>query len=161
MTASVPPGAFGNENVELVITEPKLSDLTGSLSSLGLASYSLGAGVGVEVVNPSTGQPLTATFAAPILVSITSSSITSSSKVIEFPSTGSPFVVSNASVTSGKAVVSITSDPGFAIASPTSTAVVPGATTPVTGKNFLSEGLLAAFLIVAGSSVVLVARRHA
>jgi hypothetical protein len=57
-------------------------------------------------------------------------------------------------------VVSVTSDPGFAIASPTSTAVVPGATTPVTGKNFLSEGLLAAFLIVAGSSVVLVARRH-
>jgi len=160
VSVSVPSGAFGNETVQLVITEPTLSDLTGSLSSLGLASYSLSAGVGVEVVNSSTGQPLTGTFASTISVTITSSSITSNSKVVEFPTTGSPFVVSDATVTNGKAVISINSDPGFAVASPTSTAVVPGATSPVTGKNFLPEGLLAAGLIVAGSSAVLVARRR-
>lgn len=159
ISISVPPGAFGSQTVQLVVTEPTLSDLSSSLGALGLSSDSLGAGVGVEVVSPTTGQPLSGTFAAPLTVSITSSSITSSSKVIEYPTAGSPFVLASAVVNSGKVVVSVSSDPGFAVATPTS-AVVPGATSPVTGKNFLPEGIAAGVLMTIGTSLLVSVRRH-
>jgi hypothetical protein len=160
VSISIPAGAFGNQTVEVVVTEPTLSQLSSAESSLGLTGYSLATGVGIEVIDPSTGQPLSGTFAAPIQVTIVSSSITSSSKIIEFPATGSPFVVTNAEVVGGKAVVSIDSDPGFAVATPVS-ATVPQATSPVTGKNFLPEGVAGAVLLLAGSSLVaLSSRRH-
>jgi len=159
ISISIPPGAFGSQTVQLVVTEPTLSDLTSSLSALGLSGDSLGAGVGVEVVSPTTGQPLSGTFAAPLTVTITSSSITSSSRVIEYPSAGSAFLLTNATVKNGKVVVSVSSDPGFAVATPTS-AIVPGATSPVTGKNFLPEGITAGVLMTVGTSLLVSARRH-
>ncbi|WP_298405642.1 hypothetical protein [Ferrimicrobium sp.] len=159
ISISIPAGAFGSQTVQLVVTEPTLSVLTSSLGALGLSSDSLGAGVGIEVVNPSTGQPLTGTFAAPLTVTIVASSITASSKVIEYPSTGSPFVMTSAVVNTGKAVVTVSSDPGFAVATPTS-AVVPAATSPVTGKNFLPEGIAAGVLMTVGTSVLVSSRRR-
>lgn len=159
IAVTVPPGAFGDVVVDLVLTEPALSSLTSSLSQVGLAGYSLGAGVGVEVVTQSTGQPLSGNFASPLSVSIVSSSITTSSKVIEYPTTGSPYVVNNAVVSGGKVAVSVSSDPGFAVATPVST-TVPGATAPVTGKNFLPEGIVAGLLLVSGVSFLAVGRRR-
>lgn len=158
VSVSIPAGAFGNQTVEIVVTEPTLSQLQSAVSGLGLSGYSLATGVGIEVVDPSTGQPLTGTFAAPVQVTIMSSSIVSSSKIIEFPASGSPFVVTNAEVVSGKAVVNITSDPGFAIATPVA-ATVPQATSPVTGKNFLPEGLAGAGLVLGGSTAIALSTR--
>ncbi|WP_298443480.1 hypothetical protein [Ferrimicrobium sp.] len=56
-------------------------------------------------------------------------------------------------------MVSVSSDPGFAVATPTS-AVVPGATSPVTGKNFLPEGIAAGVLMTIGTSLLVSVRRH-
>lgn len=158
----VPAGAFGNTTVNLVVTEPTLSDLTSTLSALGLGGSTLATGVGVEVVDAATGQPLTGTFAQPLTVTITSSGITSGSKVIEFPTSGSPFVDSAAEVVSGKAVVQVSSDPGFAVATPTS-ASVPAATSPVTGKDFLPVGIAGGVLVIGGAALIVASerRRHA
>jgi len=150
VAVAIPPGDFGSQTVEVALTEPMLSDLTNALSSLGLSGDSLATGVGIEVIDPQTGQPLTGTLAAPLEVTITSSGIAAGSKVIEFPTSGSPFVVTNAQVSAGNAVVSVSSDPGFAVATPVSS-TVPQATSPVTGKNFLPEGLLGGGLVLVGS----------
>lgn len=159
VAVAIPPGAFGSQTVEVVLTEPTLSDLTNALSSLGLSGDSLATGVGIEVIDPQTGQPLTGTFAAPLEVTITSSGIAAGSKVIEFPTSGSPFVVTNAQVSAGKAVVSVSSDPGFAVATPVSS-TVPQATSPVTGKNFLPEGLLGGGLVLVGSTALTFSARR-
>lgn len=161
VTISVPPGAFGNVVVQLVVTEPTLSSLNSSLTSLGLSGDTVGAGVGVEVLDSATGQALSGTFASGVAVTIQSSSITSKSRVIEYPVVGNPYIVNNATVTNGQVVVTVTSDPGFAVATPvSSSSVVPGATSPVTGKNFLPEAAGAGLLVVFGGSLMVASRRR-
>lgn len=159
VTLSIPAGAFGNTTVQVVVTEPTLSQLQGSLTTLNLSNYSIGSGVGIEIVDPSTGAALSGNFAQPLTVKIQASAITSQSKVIEFPTSGSPVIYSNATTGSGSAVITFSSDPGFAVANPVS-ATVPGATSPVTGKNFIPEGVTAGILVLGGAAVIYSARRR-
>jgi hypothetical protein len=62
----------------------------------------------------------------------------------------------------GAAVVSFDTDPDFAVLSPlaTSATTIPGATSSVTGKPFVGEGILAGALIALGVIGLAVARRR-
>ena len=69
----------------------------------------------------------------------------------------------DATVTSGVAVVRFDTDPDFAVLSPTKTmrrAPIPGATRPVTGKPLLGEGILAGALLMLGASGIVVGCRR-
>jgi hypothetical protein len=118
ITVSIPPGAFGTQTVELAVTQPTLHALVSALSGLGLSGNALVTGIGVDILDPGTGLPVTGSFAVPITVTIRSTAITSSSKVVEFPASGSPFIDANAEVTSGEATVVVSSDPTLAIVNP-------------------------------------------
>jgi hypothetical protein len=144
VTLVIPAGAFP-VSVQITITEADLF----AVGSAGTAGYKAVAGVGVQVQE--NGSPYPGTFLKPLTVTIHSSSITSSSVVMVW--NGTAFVAeSDSTVTSGVAVVSFDTDPDFAVLAPTGTTAttIPGATTPVTGKPFLGEGILAVVLVVLG-----------
>lgn len=155
----IPAGTFPTD-VQLVVTVPNLQEIsTQSIDTvLGSTNFSLVYGIGVSVTE--NGSPYPGTFAHDITITITDSSISSASKVLEW--NGSSFVIdSSATTSSGRATIQISSDPDFVIASPTtSSTTVPGATTVTTGKPFLGEGLVAGGLGVAGAVGLGVARRR-
>jgi hypothetical protein len=154
LTFVIPPGAF-LVTVQITITEPDLF----AVGSAGTAGYKAVAGVGVQVQE--NGSPYPGTFLKPLTVTIRSSSITSSSVVMVW--NGTAFVSEpDSTVTSGVATVSFDTDPDFAVLAPSGTTAttIPGATTPVTGKPFLGEGILACLLVVLGVSGLAVGYRR-
>ena len=153
---SVPPGAFATP-VQITVTAPVLSQITGALSSLGYSGYQAVSGLGVSVIN-SSGHLYSGSFLKPITTTVDDSAISSASRVVEWNALGQFTSVSSATVASGSATWSFQHDPAFAVISPTTT--VPGATSPVTGKPFLMEGSLGALFIVGGASLLWQARRR-
>jgi hypothetical protein len=158
ITVSIPPGAFGTQTVELAVTQPTLDALVSALSGLGLSGDALVTGVGVEILDPETGLPITGSFAVPITVTIRSTAITSSSKVVEFPASGSPFIDANAEVTSGEATVVVSSDPTLAIANPS--VVVPATHTGEPWAGSLAWWAMASLLAAGGVCALAEARRR-
>jgi len=147
---SVPGGALPADTQVVIYAPTDLQQVSGAV-----------AGISIVFLNASTGQPLTGTLGKAASVTITDSSIKSGDIVQEWNgSTYAPY--SDASVTSGSATITFTSDPSFVVTPSTlSPASVPQATTPTTGVPVLGEGLLAGLLVGAGATgVVLVLRRR-
>jgi hypothetical protein len=154
VTLVIPAGAF-LVSVQITITEADLF----AVGSAGTAGYKAVVGVGIQVQE--NGAPYPGTFLKPISATIRSSSITSSSVVVVW--NGTAFVAEpDSTVTAGSSVVSFDTDPDFAVLAPTGTTAttIPGATTPVTGKPFLGEGILAGLLVVLGVSGLAVGYRR-
>lgn len=153
----VPAGAFSIP-VQLIVTAPVLSQITTGVSSLGYSGYSAVAGVGVNVVN-SSGQPYPGTFLKPIGVSVSNSLIGSGDKVVEWNVQGAFSTVSSASISAGTASWTFQRDPAFAVLAP-KPSVVPSATSPVTGKPFLVEGLIGVVFVGGGATLLKRNRRQ-
>ena len=143
VTLVIPAGAFPVA-VQITLTAP---DLT-LVGDAGRAGFKAVAGVGIQVQE--NGSAYTATFLKPLTLSMSSSSITSSSVVVVW--NGTAFVAdTGATVTSGAAVVKFSTDPDFAVLSPTAATVIPGATTSPTGKPLIGEAALAGVLVLLGA----------
>ncbi|MGH9073893.1 MAG: hypothetical protein ACRDZQ_07205 [Acidimicrobiales bacterium] len=158
ITIVVPPGTFTSP-VQVVITA---GDLT-SIGDAGVPGAKVIVAFGVQI--DQNGTPVGGTFANPISVTVSDSSITGTSKVYELLTNGTYGAVPGATVGTGTAQVSFSSDPSFVIlqppappavapvssSGPTATgAPIPGATTATTGKPFVTEGLVALGLVGLG-----------
>lgn len=151
----VPPGAFSTA-VQVIVTAPVLSQVSSALGSLGYSGYTAVAGMGVNVVT-SSGQLYSGSFLKPITVSVSNSLIASGDKVVEWSAHGTFSTISSASLSPGAASWTFQRDPAFAVIAPKSS-VVPSATSPVTGKPFVRDGLLGTMLI--GGGMALLYRRR-
>jgi hypothetical protein len=143
---------------------------TGIPSTLNVGSgQTVEADFSVALVDPTTGEEMSGPFSSPISLTISDPSIAPGDSVVIVTAPGQTTTVSGAQVAQGDAVVTFTTDPNFAVVAaatssttttvvgPTTPAapdsVVPGATSIVTGKPFLGEGLLAGLLVLAGGAV--------
>jgi hypothetical protein len=143
LNISVPPGTFTSD-VTLTI-------FSGDLVSVGNAGFSGYEAVsGFRFLVTEGSSRYSGSFNNYITFTLTSSNITSSSKVLIF--NGTSFVsYPNSSVKNGQATIQANSDPEFVVVSPVVTpAVVPSSTTVTTGKPFLGEEILAGILFLAG-----------
>jgi hypothetical protein len=151
VTVTVPAGAF------TVPTD--VSILMGTTSALtGLPGGSR-ATLAVGMVFTQNGEKVTGTFPTPIAVTIANSAITSADQLYVFQASSGTFVpatsdpnISGITVANGTVTFNVTADPYLAVLSLASTtsAVVPGATVPITGAPVLTEGLVGGLLIAAG-----------
>ncbi len=155
---SVPAGTFSTP-VQVIVTAPVLSQVTTGVSALGYSGYVAVAGLGVSVVT-SSGKLYSGTFLKPITVTIDNPKIGAGDRVVEWNGQGTFSAVSNASVGAGHASWTFQQDPAFAVLAPKNAGVVPGATSPVTGKPFLEEGLLAMGLLGSGAALLFRTRRQ-
>lgn len=152
LTITIPAGAFP-ETVQITVTAPDLAGIA------PLAGYGDMTGAGILVTL--NGAPYPGTFLKPVTATFASAGITAASVVLVW--NGTAFVVdANSAATAGHEAVSFDSDPDFAVESPLTTAVtkVPAATTPVTGKPLLGEGILAGLLVLLGTGGVVLSRRR-
>jgi hypothetical protein len=155
ITVVIPAGAF-HDVIEVIITQPVLAAITPPPGSV------IVAGVGVRATL--NGSPYPGRFPEPISVTFRAPRITASSVVTAW--NGRSFVSDpNATTTAGAATVTLDTDPAYAIAAPVTSPVkpetaIPGATTPVTGKPFLGEGILAGALVLAGAGGIAASRRR-
>ena len=144
ITVTVPAGAF-TQATQVVLTS---GDVT-QIGSGGVAGKTAVLAFGISfVVN---GQAFAGTFPTPVTVTV-KGNFTSADELVAYnSSTGTWEPVPGATIANGAITFTVTGDPDFAVlASSSSPATVPGATTPVTGKPFLLEGLLAALLVLFG-----------
>lgn len=153
---AVATGTFST-TAQVVVTSPVLSQVTASLSSLGLPGYIAIAGLGINVVN-TADLPLTGTFLKPITITVHNAAIKPGDKIVEWNAQGTFSTVTSATVGNGVASWSFQQDPAFAVVAPST--LVPGATSPVTGKPFLAEGALGALLVAVGAGVLWQTRRR-
>ncbi len=100
---------------------------------------------GLSVVQ--NGSKVTGTFSPPATVHVTSAAIAVGDTVNLVGAGGATTVVGTAT-TAGSISFTFDSDPNFAVIAPV--AAVPSATTPVTGKPFALEELVAAVLVSVG-----------
>jgi hypothetical protein len=106
------------------------------------------------------GNKVTGAFAAPVTVTVTDPAIAPGEKL--FLQTASGLVpITPASIGTGSFTVTITSDPDFVLVAAAVATPIPGATSVVTGKPFLLEGLIAGGLVLLGCGLLLRLRlRH-
>jgi len=155
IVATVPAGAFTGP-VQLVETDATPSAVTPPGGGTPVVTF----GIGIFA----NGVKVTGSFPA-ITVTVTSPSIVAGS-LVYLVTAGALQAVSGASVTTGKATFTITSDPTIELATPVSAtgtaSVTPisGATSVQTGKPFLLEGGLAAVLCAAGVLLLVASRRR-
>jgi hypothetical protein len=108
-------------------------------------SGSLVCAFGLSVVQ--NGAKITGTFSPPASINITSGAIRVGD-TLEVISAGGAATVAATATTAGSITATFASDPNFAVIAPV--AAVPSATTPVTGKPFALEELVAAALVSVG-----------
>lgn len=142
ITITVPTGAF-SQPTQVVVTT---GDVT-QIGSAGVSGKSAVLAFGISfLVN---GQPLTATFPTPIGVKVADNFASTDELVVYDTTTSAWTPVAGATVANGTISFTISSDPDFAVLA-SNAQPIPGATTPVTGKPFLLEGLIAALLVLVG-----------
>jgi hypothetical protein len=151
VTVTIPPGAF------TVPTD--VSILMGTPSALtGLPGGSRVA-VAVGVVFMQNGAKVTGTFPTPISVTIANTSITSADQLYVFQASSGTFVpatsdpnIAGITVANGTVSFSVTADPYLAVLSlaTTTSAAIPGATVPITGKPIVTESVVGGLLLAAG-----------
>jgi hypothetical protein len=164
---TVPGGATTNgANVEISTGIP--DTINAAPGNTVVADFS------VALVDQSSGLKMAGPFTPPISLTITDPSILATDTVVMVTAPGQTTTVSGATVAAGTATVTFTNDPNFAVISSAATATTPtttpaspaspgspaspsaatpaisGATSVVTGKPFLGEGLLASLLVLSG-----------
>lgn len=145
VSVNVPAGAFPN-GVLVVIT-------LGPAPAVVPVGDALVLQFGVNFcVN---GVKYQGTISPPVTVTVSNPAIHPGQTL--FIQEGSSLVPVQATISNGSLVVTVTSDPNFVLvaasAAPGATAI-PGATTVVTGKPFLGEGLIAGGLVLLGSMLL-------
>ena len=149
---SIPAGAFP-DLVQITVTGADPVTIPAP------AGFIVVVAVGIRVTL--NGSPYPGRFLKPLTGAFRSTRITASSDVTVW--NGTSFVTDpDATAATGVATVSFNADPDFAVASRVSSkpTPIPGATTPVTGKPLLGEGILAVVLVLAGTGGVAVSRRR-
>lgn len=152
LTITIPANTFP-ETVQFTVTAPDLSRIT------PLSGYNNVSGAGILIML--NGAPYPTTFLKAVTATFTSSGLTPASVALVW--NGTAFVTDSDSTSAASSTsVSFDTDPDFILESPISSTVtqVPAATTPVTGKPVLGEGLLAGALILAGAGGVVLSRRR-
>jgi hypothetical protein len=105
------------------------------------------------------GAKVTGTFPEPVTVTVTDPAI-KPGQTLFVVTPGGLVPVPSASIGTGSLTLTITGDPDFVLVAATST-VIQGATTVVTGKPFLLEGIVGGGLVLLGSLLLLRLRfRH-
>ena len=154
VTVIVPAGAFPVP-VQITVTAPNL----GAIGTAGFSGFKVVAGVGIHVQENGSTYP--GTFLKPLTLIMSSSSITASSILTVW--NGTSFVTDpDSTARSGEIKGDFDTDPDFAVLTPArgATTAIPGATSAVTGKPLLGEGILAAAMLLLGASGLAVARRR-
>lgn len=153
-TLPVPAGAFPSP-VQITLT-------CGNLAVLGphaFTGFTLVAALGVTV--QLNGALFPGTFLKPLTLTAMDPALNAASVVGLW--NGSSFTADSATTSApGVETVTFDSDPDFGFMSPTVTTKKPvsGATTPVTGKPLMGEGILAGLLLVLGVGGLGVSRRR-
>jgi hypothetical protein len=99
------------------------------------------------------GSKYQGTISPPVTVTVTNPGIHPGQTL--YIQEGTTLVPAQANISNGFLTVTVTSDPDFVlVASSTGATVIPGATTVVTGKPFLLEGLLAGVMVLLGSALL-------
>lgn len=156
VTLVIPAGAFPKP-VQITLTAPKPV----TPGSAHVTGPKVVIGVGIQVQE--NGVAYARSFLKPLTLTMRSSSAVPSSIVAVW--NGRRFVTEpGATVARGAATVRFRSDthPDFAVLSPMVTAApaaIPGATTSMTGKPVLGEGILAAVLLALGVGGLVIAVR--
>ncbi|HEX3793727.1 MAG TPA: hypothetical protein VHV57_04430 [Acidimicrobiales bacterium] len=147
VTVTVPAGTLPAGS-QVVITDNSSSETSPASGYTVVLAYSISVCL--------NGAKYTGTF-SPVAVSVTGANIISGARI--FVLTGATYgPLSGATVSVGSITYSITSDPAYEVAVP-STAVastaIPNATVVVTGKPFLLEGLIALLLFATGTLLLI------
>jgi hypothetical protein len=104
------------------------------------------------------GAKVTGTFPVPVTVTVTNPAIKPGQTL--FLATPGGLVPVTASIGTGSFTLTITGDPDFVLVA-ASSVLIPGATTVVTGKPFLLEGIVGGVFVLLGSLLLLRLRfRH-
>jgi hypothetical protein len=147
VTVTVPAGTFPS-GVQVAITDVSQIVVTPAGTVIVLS-------FGVDFcVN---GQKVTGTFSPPVTVVVSNPAIKAGDVLYEF--VGDTLTPYAANVSNGQFTITVDSDPSFVlVASSSPTAAIPGATSVVTGKPFLLEGIIAGVLVFAGGVLLLFLR---
>lgn len=113
----------------------------------------------IAILNPSTGAKLNGPFSPPLTVTITDPSIVPGDSVVAISAPGVTSPVTSVQITKGKAIITFSTDPNFAVVSSLSASVT-GATSVTTGKPFIGEALFASILLIGGIVLLVLARRR-
>ena len=137
----------------------------------GGAQVAITGVTGVTVPNPDiivlafgvnfcvNGAKVAGTFPEPVTVTVTDPAV-KPGQTLFIVTPGGLVPVPSASIGTGSFTFTITGDPEFVLVTATST-LIPGATTVVTGKPFLLEGIVGGGLVLLGSLLLLRLRfRH-
>jgi hypothetical protein len=154
VTLIVPAGAFPVP-VQITLTALNLC----AIRIAGFRCFKVVAGVGIQVQENGSAYP--GPFLKPLSLGISSSSITASSILAVW--NGTAFVTDpEFTALSGELKAGFDTDPDFAVLTPACgpTSAIPGATSPVTGKPLLGEGILATVVLMLGASGLEFARRR-
>ncbi len=143
VTVNVPAGAFPDG------AEVAIIDTSGIAVAPAGDSIVLAFGITFCV----NGQKFQGTFSPPATVTISNPAIKPGQSF--YQQVGSTLIPIQAQISNGSLTFTIDSDPDFVlVASTTTAALIPGATSVVTGKPFLLEGLVAAGLAAVGGTLL-------
>jgi hypothetical protein len=154
-TLTIPPGAFpAPEKVTLTCGNLAF------LAPFAFTGFTLDAALGVTV-QQADGSVFPGTFLKPLTLTGTDSVFTAASVVGIWNGTA---FINDTNTTSAPGVVTVTfdTDPDFGFMTPTTTPKKPvhHATTPVTGKPLMGEGILAGALLALGIGGLGISRRR-
>ncbi len=137
ISVTIPPGDF---------TIPTQILFSTGVTPTGVSGTVVGA-FGLSVVQ--NGSKLTGTFSPAATLHVTDSAIGVGDSLYVDTNTG--FTPTATATTAGSITSTFDSDPNYAVVAPVSVTAVPSATTPVTGKPFLLEELVAGLLVSVGA----------
>jgi hypothetical protein len=150
VTVTVPAGALPSTGTQVSLNTPSVITVPNGTSLVLAFAVNF-------CVN---GTKFTGTFATPVTVTVSLPAIKPGQSLFE-QTAGGLVPVTPSSITNGSFSVTITGDPSFVLVTAATSTLIPGATSVVTGKPFLLEGLVGGAMLLLGSLLLLRLRfRH-